>query len=155
MLGTIEINDFLNLSKEKSILKAIKLEKILISCLVFKYNRKNVRQQRSILITDKAVYNLKKTSVKRKIPIEFIKGITVSKLGTEFVLHVPSEYDYRYSTLEYRDKIIQAIRAFQQNMSIFYKNDSTLINYTTTRTDKKKNINRMPQEETSISFDLS
>ncbi len=58
------------------------------------------------MVTERAVYNLKKTSVKRKIPIELIKGITVSKLGTEFVLHVPSEYDYRYSTLEYRDKII-------------------------------------------------
>jgi serum/glucocorticoid-regulated kinase 2 len=36
--------------------------------------------------------------VKRKIPLTKIAGVTVSKLSTEFVLHVPDEYDYRYSS---------------------------------------------------------
>lgn len=36
------------------------------------------------------------SAIKRKIDIEKIKAIIVSKIGTEFVVHVPSEYDYRY-----------------------------------------------------------
>jgi len=34
--------------------------------------------------------------LKRKIEINKIKGVTISNLGGEFVIHVPDEYDYRY-----------------------------------------------------------
>jgi len=36
--------------------------------------------------------------IRRKIDISKIKAITISRLGYEFVVHVPSEYDYRYSS---------------------------------------------------------
>jgi len=39
-------------------------------------------------------------AVKRKIPLSRIKAITISSVGTEFVLHVPEEYDYRYSSYD-------------------------------------------------------
>lgn len=29
-----------------------------------------------------------------------IKALTVSTLGTEFVIHVPEEYDYRYASTD-------------------------------------------------------
>lgn len=38
--------------------------------------------------------------MKRKIDLKKLKGITVGTLGSEFVLHVPEEYDYRYSSPE-------------------------------------------------------
>lgn len=44
-------------------------------------------------------YNLvpnKLKKCKRRIPIEKIAGITKSSISHEFVIHVPSEYDYRY-----------------------------------------------------------
>jgi hypothetical protein len=34
--------------------------------------------------------------VKRSIPLNLITGVTVSKYGNEFVIHVDSEYDYRF-----------------------------------------------------------
>jgi serum/glucocorticoid-regulated kinase 2 len=34
-------------------------------------------------------------AIKRKIEVDKIKAITVSRIGTEFVIHVPDEYDYR------------------------------------------------------------
>jgi len=37
-------------------------------------------------------------SVKRRIAMREIAGVTVSKLGSEFVIHVPDEYDYRFSS---------------------------------------------------------
>jgi len=59
-----------------------------------------------LLVTNKAVYNLKGTASKRRIDVRKIKAITVGSLGTEFVLHVPDEYDYRYSSTDKRHKIL-------------------------------------------------
>ena len=39
------------------------LEKIFCSCALYKFNRKNKRQERKIMVTNKAVYNLSKTSI--------------------------------------------------------------------------------------------
>ena len=66
------------------------------------------------MITSKAIYNLSKTSkhiklkfgfnyikaIKRKIPFIKISCVTVSKMSSEFVLHCPEEYDYRYSSAD-------------------------------------------------------
>jgi len=41
------------------------------------------------------MYQCFNSAIKRKIEIEKVKAIIVSKIGTEFVVHVPSEYDYR------------------------------------------------------------
>lgn len=49
-------------------------------------------------MTNQAVYNLSKTSVKRKIPINKVAGITYSTTSSEFVVHVVDEYDYRYDS---------------------------------------------------------
>ena len=50
------------------------------------------------MISSHGVYNLKGTDIKRKINISAIKAISVSKIGNEFIIHVPSEYDYRYAS---------------------------------------------------------
>lgn len=34
--------------------------------------------------------------IKRKIKISSIYAVSVSNIGSEFVIHVPSEYDYRF-----------------------------------------------------------
>ena len=38
--------------------------------------------------------------IKRKIPANKISAATISKMGSEFVFHVPDEYDYRYSSFD-------------------------------------------------------
>ena len=48
-------------------------------------------------------------AIKRRIPISRIVGITISKTSYEFVVHIPEEYDYRYSSLDKRDKILESI----------------------------------------------
>jgi len=48
-------------------------------------------------MTTHNIYNFKKKSLKRKISIQRIGGIIVGqKNSKEIVLHIPSEYDYRY-----------------------------------------------------------
>jgi serum/glucocorticoid-regulated kinase 2 len=61
-----------------------------MSCPIFKFNDYKKKQERGLLITSLAVYNLKGTEIKRRIEVEKIKAISFSKIGTEFILHVPS-----------------------------------------------------------------
>lgn len=73
----MESTDELHCSSHKSILKALEaggishnmckqsmliLEIIFRSCLVQKFNERSKRQNRGLLITNKAIYNLSKTS---------------------------------------------------------------------------------------------
>lgn len=66
------------------------------------------------MITNQNVYNLKipdafnnffgkiftSAILRRKINLKKIFGLTLSKNSFEFVIHVPEEYDYRYSSLD-------------------------------------------------------
>mmetsp|Transcript_32937 Transcript_32937/g.53283 ORF Transcript_32937/g.53283 Transcript_32937/m.53283 type:complete len:531 (+) Transcript_32937:127-1719(+) len=100
--------DFLKLKNEPKILKVLqtkghnfpKKEELILSEIVTKINRKNKEQQRVMVITNKAIYNLirDKYTCKRRIPIQAVGLITESTSSDEFVLHVPSEYDYRYKS---------------------------------------------------------
>ena len=57
-----QILDRLSLQDDKSILKLIKKETLLYSDKLIKVNRYGASQERNLLITDKAIYNLKKNS---------------------------------------------------------------------------------------------
>lgn len=127
-------------------------ERILLTCMISKYNRKNKRQERNLMVTSKGVYGMSKKTLKRKIPLSKLAGITVSKLGTEFVMHVPDEYDYRYSSVTLRDIVLEMIcKAYceflKQKMPFFFKEEISLENFCTTKGDKKKTVNRMPTSD--------
>lgn len=55
-----------------------------------------------IAITNNAIINIHKKKIKRTIPISDIGGISKtvppSRCTTEFAVHVPSSYDYRFSS---------------------------------------------------------
>eukprot|EP00475_Leptophrys_vorax_P006543 TRINITY_DN1405_c0_g1_i1.p1 TRINITY_DN1405_c0_g1~~TRINITY_DN1405_c0_g1_i1.p1 ORF type:complete len:544 (+),score=155.01 TRINITY_DN1405_c0_g1_i1:39-1670(+) len=83
--------------------KGKKEEKVIYSSLVIKINKRGVAQSRVLMITDRAIYNLKPgeyTTLKRRILIENIGALSVSEneQSNEFVIHVPDEYDYRYQS---------------------------------------------------------
>lgn len=59
---TLVEGDNLNFSQDKEIEKKIKKEKLLFSDKIIKINRYNMSQERNIVVTDCAVYNLKKKS---------------------------------------------------------------------------------------------
>ena len=76
-------------------------EVVIFSDIVVKINKKEKEQQRALLITDKALYNLMPNSFgkcKRRIALHGVVSITASDSSGEFVLHVPDEYDYRFSS---------------------------------------------------------
>mmetsp|Transcript_7647 Transcript_7647/g.682 ORF Transcript_7647/g.682 Transcript_7647/m.682 type:complete len:92 (+) Transcript_7647:213-488(+) len=91
------------------------------------------------MVSDKCFYNLKGKTVKRKIDLATIKGITVGKFGYEFILHIKDEYDYRYES-EKRDKILYHIinavcKKSGKKIPFYMKNDMCLFNYSTTKAD--------------------
>lgn len=58
------------------------------------------------MISNLNLYNISGKTIRRKISLELIWGVSISKSSYEFVIHVPSEYDYRYKSLEFRDLIV-------------------------------------------------
>ena len=88
MDGKQSVYDFLNLSKNYTIKNNItREEEIQYSDKITKINNRGWKQERNIIITDKAIYNLKKMTLKRRIDFKTIMGITINQPTDEFVIH--------------------------------------------------------------------
>jgi hypothetical protein len=59
-METSKVRDYLKFAGEKSLEKLIGNEKLLFTDKINKINRYGLTQERNILITDQAIYNLKK-----------------------------------------------------------------------------------------------
>jgi serum/glucocorticoid-regulated kinase 2 len=73
-------------------------------------------------------------SIKRRISYKDIAGITMSKTSHEFVIHVPSEYDYRFDSPDKRNEIISiTIRNYQEEkrkqLAFWFVEDISLVKY--------------------------
>jgi len=150
--------DFLNLSQNYSVKTNItRDEEIQFSDKINKINKYNWWQERNIIITDKAIYNLKKLSLKRRIDLKTLIGITISKNSEEFVLHCKNiDYDYHYSSPR-RKIIIEIISKnyeinVEQEIKLFELMDKNLNDYVTSKEEKEKQISytRMPKNIKSL-----
>ena len=76
------------------------IDQLVYASKVKKTNMFDWTQERTLAITDNAIYNIHKHQIKRCIYIKDIGGMTKtvfpSKCTTEFTIHVPSTYDYRF-----------------------------------------------------------
>ena len=105
----IKIIDSLNFTDDKEIKKLIEGEKLYYADLITKINHYGMNQERSIILTSKALYNMKKKTLKRKLVYNEILGITYSKVSFEFIIHGNNEeYDYYYISQD-RNIIISII----------------------------------------------
>lgn len=120
--------------------------------MVKKTNMFEWTQERTLVITNQALYNIHKKKIKRVIMIAEIGGITKtvkpSKNEVEFTVHVPSSYDYRFIS-DVREEIIKIIKSaffafHKKNLPIFHVTSKDLRDYTTTEKDMKKSISRFP-----------
>ncbi|CAD8112341.1 unnamed protein product [Paramecium sonneborni] len=103
----IDTNDIYHIDAEKFFKKqCTSHETILISRMITKINKRNHEQLRMIAISNEFVYNIDKKNIKRKIAINKIFGVTISKKNQEFIIHVPAESDLLYKSQENRDVII-------------------------------------------------
>ena len=142
-MDSFKISDSLNFANDKEIQEIIKDEKLYFSGMITKINHYGMSQERSIILTDKALYNMKKKTLRRKISYQDIRGITYSKLTFEFVIHGnDDEYDYQYISQD-RNLIICFIAIFYQQVTfkpiqICEVQEKTLKNYVTQKKEKKK-----------------
>lgn len=108
-------------------------------------------QERNIIITNKAIYNLKKKELKRRIEIQILKGITISSLTEELILHGNDmEYDYHYISSKRKMIIKELAESYLsiKNVELPFVelSEKSLSKFVTQKTDKKKDLNfsRMP-----------
>jgi serum/glucocorticoid-regulated kinase 2 len=118
------------------------------------------QQQRILLLTTKNLYNILPdgtfmsifTRIKRKIPWSNIKAMTVSRFGKEFVVHVENEHDYRFEVENVKMKVVETIvdlycKSNLKKMALYYYDDYTLENYTTTIDDADKSKKKVHENE--------
>ena len=151
----IKINDLLNWANDKEILTIINGEKLLYSDIITKVNHYGMAQERSIILTDKALYNMKKKALRRRLSYGEMRGVTYSKLTYEFVIHGNDvEYDYQYLSQE-RNLIICLVAIFYQKstgspLKICEVQEKTLKNYVTGKKEKKKDNSFSKMDEKFI-----
>jgi serum/glucocorticoid-regulated kinase 2 len=108
-------------------------------------------QERNIILTSKGIYNMKNKSLKRRIDMKVVFGVTVSLTTDEFVIHCCDiEYDYNFVSVRVK-KIVEVLQSAYKTMQ---GNDLTLVgidvkdikSVVTQKKDKKSNQNytKMP-----------
>ena len=139
----IQIKDNLNFLKNKNVDKVIRNDEWLYwSGKMIKVNYKKKNQLRNFVISNKRIYNIGMDGVfgnlfhklvRRAIPIDKIECVTYSLISNNFIVHVPSQYDY-YFISPHKDDIVSYILHFQKEMemppiAIFFVNDINLYRF--------------------------
>ena len=138
--------DTLNLGNEPKIRNIINDEEIYYSDKIIKIRVGlfSANQERIILITNKYVYNIKGTEEKRRIDINNITGITISRISPQFILHCKGkdDYDYLYSS-QNRMKIIEMLeiifeKVTRKELLFSIQNEKDLSKYIVGKRERKK-----------------
>ena len=151
-MENLKVNDSLSWANDKEILAIIKSEKLYYSDAINKINHYGMSQERCIILTDKALYNMKKKTLRRKISYDLVRGVTFSKLTYEFVIHGnDDEYDYQYISPD-RDLILCLMAIFYQKnvqkpMKICEVQEKSLKNFVTGKKEKKKDSSYSKMDE--------
>ena len=121
----------------------------MFSDYVVKHSHWGIKQERILVLTSRYVYNFKKKHLKRKIPVPRIGGLIFSlKHKNDVVIHIPSEYDYRYSLDRLKEFIILLKQRFQMvapnSLLKIFLVPASLKEFTTTEKDMKYKPSRVP-----------
>jgi len=88
-----------------------------------------------LAVSNKCVYDYVNTEMTSRVPADRVRAVTVSKMGNEFIMHVPDGVDCRYDHPD-KEQIIEVLnklhRSFYKGQPImmFFRDDITLENYT-------------------------
>ena len=136
----------------------INKEKLYRKFKVEKYNNLGIKQERIIVLTNKALYNIKepffihKFSLKRRILYSNLKAISYSTKSNEIVIHGDKEeYDYHLITSNKKYMICYIALFYQKETSKSLKisaiPEESLKKYVTTKSDKKQDISNSKFDE--------
>lgn len=108
------MGDYLHIQNSKvmqKMTKQYKDQRIVYSGVVAKVNKRYTVQNRKMIISEKALYNMDSDGyqINRRIPLEKIESIHVSSMRDGFfIIRVPDEYDY-FHTSSQKTEIIKCI----------------------------------------------
>ena len=142
-MDVIQVHDLLNINEDNVILSLLKNEKVYYSDVITKINKYVLSQERSIILTNVALYNMKKKELKRRIPYKEILGISYSSVSNEFVIHGnKSQYDYHYNSKD-KNLIISLIIYFYEEennaqIQLCEIPEKSLKNFVTLKKEKQK-----------------
>lgn len=152
----MDAQDHLSLSGDRAFTKSLgQDESLLLSCKITKFNKRNRAQERTVVVTTKGILNLKGKKIQRRIEIASVVGVSKSKHSDEFIVHCPSEYDYRFSS-QLKDQIVNVIvkagKSANKTIYIWETQELNLKDLATTKADKKKGISKIPPIESAINL---
>jgi hypothetical protein len=118
-----------------------------------------MKQDRTFMLTNQYLYNIKKTEVQRKIALKSIKSVTKSSIqnNLQFIVHIKNEYDYMFES-DFRKEIFEALKYVywatnKINLPVYGVNDK-LKDHATTKKDitngyevKQDDKNRIKSED--------
>ena len=155
-----DIDDRLDFESNANIKERLGDENIVFSDTVTKIATDRLfgkSQERKMLITNQAIYNIKGDSeIKRRIRIEDIRGITISKTSDQFIVHCNQhEYDYLYVSKS-RKKIIKVLQNLYEAVSgkdllFCQKDDKDISKYVTGKKERRKSVNLFKIGEAELS----
>ena len=100
-------------------------------------------QERSLLITDLAVYNIKGDEIRKRLKIEDIIGISYSTESEQFIIHMNENgYDYVFLSPE-RKKIVKFLQYLHKNLKLedllfCLRNESNLKKYVVSKKERAR-----------------
>lgn len=111
----------------------------------------NWTQERTFVITNNGLYNIHKKEIKRNILVKDIGGLTKTippSKAMEFTVHVPTAYDYRFSSPR-REEIMDLLKRIYiihhgKDVPVFTVTNKDLEDFTTTEKDMNKSVSRFP-----------
>ena len=141
-----QIHDTLKIGNNPEIKSLICHETLYFSGKVTKIRSWRLNCERNFVITDQAIYNLKNFNCKRKIEIQKLKGLTISKVNNQLVIHGEgNEYDYlidsplKFILVETIEKVYESLTGKELLFSI--QGGKNLKEFVTTKSEKGKNPN--------------
>lgn len=147
--GIDEVVDTINFSTDPVIKAILNKERICFAGQIVKkhYGFFTREQTRNFVITDESIYNFKGKEIKRKIDIDKIKCITISKTSNDFLIHGNNqEYDYTFVAKDQAErlKIIQILSILyssKMNKDILFTimPEKDLKKYVVSEEERKKN----------------
>lgn len=97
---------------------------------VVKINRKQKRQDRVLVLTNKALYNFAPgsyKSAKRRILMRELRGVILSRCSDELVFQVSDSYDYRYE-IRRRSEVLEMLsKAYEREMDELHGSPQSLM----------------------------
>ena len=154
-MEVIQKQDMLNWNEDNEIINLINGESIYYSDVITKINHYGLSQERQIILTNEALYNMKNKNLKRRLPYNEILGITFSNSSNEFVVHGKnSQYDYQYNSQD-KNLIISMIIFFydvqtNESLKLCEVCEKTLKNFVTGKKEKQKDCNYTKMDNTFL-----